>query len=260
MDEYIDTTSIASKTNICKYVWNENPTSEWKFSFPEYSGINVNMIPFKFFNSKNTLPEYLHGYLNMIRSCPIDFNSYDSNGDTVASNMDKICYLTVHESIVKKGETQRRPGIHIEQSKPGGRFVEEQLSRNGNEYKSLRWGLGTINSDGFPIDGIYMATNIANSCKIYDVLINNPENIIDKYGGLDYVLSNKIKKYGYCCEPNQLYWITDRTPHESAPVEENCKRQFFRLVAGKIDVWHSQHNTPNPMVESDATIIHESKF
>lgn len=29
---------------------------------------------------------------------------------------------------------------------------------------------------------------------------------------------------------NKLYWITDRTPHESLPMESQTYRQFFRLV------------------------------
>ena len=266
-DKHIDTVSVASKTGVATFLFNEEDPfhTEWKFKFPEFSNINVNMMPFKIFKAKETLPEYLHGYLKIIESCPI--YQFDCSLPDGKYTPDKICYLTIHESIVKKGETQRRPGVHIERpgsisALNGGRFLAKQ-PWGDNEYSSIYWGMGSWvprNCGGYPVDGIYMATNTANSCKIYDVLINKPEEITDKYGGLDYVLSSKIKNKGYFMDPDQLYWMTDRTPHESAPVDKDCKRQFFRLVVGKISVWYSQHNTANPLVEPDAPIINESKF
>lgn len=267
-DKHIDTVSVAYKTGVATFLLNDKAPllhTEWEFKFPEFSNINVNMMPFKIFKAKETLPEYLHGYLKIIKSCPI--YQFDCSLPDGKYTPDKICYLTIHESIVKKGETQRRPGTHIERpgsisSLNGGRFLAKQPFGD-NEYSSIYWGMGgwvPRNCGGYPVDGIYMATNTANSCKIYDVLIDKPEEITDKHGGLDYVLSSKIKNKGYFMEPDQLYWMTDRTPHESEPVDEDCKRQFFRLVVGKISVWYSQHNTANPMVEPDAPIINESKF
>lgn len=263
-DKHIDTVSVASKTGVATFLFNhEDPFhTQWKFKFPEFSNINVNMMPFKIFKAKETLPEYLHGYLKIIKSCPI----YQFDCSYIYTP-DKICYLTINESIVKKGETQRRLGVHIDRpgsisALNGGRFLAKQ-PWGDNEYSSIYWGMGSWvprNCGGYPVDGIYMATNTANSCKIYDVLIDKPEEITDKHGGLDYVLSSKIKNKGYFMEPDQLYWMTDRTPHESAPVDEDCKRQFFRLIVGKISVWYSQHNTANPLVEPDAPIINESKF
>ncbi len=44
-----------------------------------------------------------------------------------------IAYLTVHESFVKKGETQRRPGIHIEaplELVAGGHVAPHELDSN----------------------------------------------------------------------------------------------------------------------------------
>ena len=42
----------------------------------------------------------------------------------------------------------------------------------------------------------------------------------------------------------ELYWMTDRTPHESMPVLGPVARVVARQ--GRISVWYSQHNTPNP--------------
>jgi len=56
-------------------------------------------------------------------------------------------------------------------------------------------------------------------------------------------------------QAGQMYWITDRTPHESLPLSERAYRQFFRLVTSKVSFWYKDHSTPNPLgVEPDPTI------
>ena len=73
-----------------------------------------------------------------------------------------------------------------------------------------------------------------------------------------------ISEYGPTrLEANRLYWITDRTPHESLPLAQDTYRQFFRLVTEKVDVWYEQHSTPNPLgvvPPAGVKIITESKF
>ena len=46
-------------------------------------------------------------------------------------------------------------------------------------------------------------------------------------------------------EPNVLYWITDRTPHESLPVKELIVN-FFRVITENVSFWFADHSTPNP--------------
>lgn len=82
----------------------------------------------------------------------------------------------------------------------------------------------------------------------------------------------------YTLDANQLWWITDRTPHESLPLKEGAYRQFFRyrcelfldsmfvshhsLVIGPIGVWYSQHSTPNPLCSLPINVvtINSNKF
>ena len=45
----------------------------------------------------------------------------------------------------------------------------------------------------------------------------------------------------------QLYWITDRTPHESMIMETGGQRQFFRIVTSQVSLWYKDHSTPNPL-------------
>lgn len=75
--------------------------------FPEPTGLNINMMPFimssKFENSK--LPEYLKEYHRALMHHILSQNQ---------GERDKIGYLTINESMVEKGKTQRRPGLHVE--------------------------------------------------------------------------------------------------------------------------------------------------
>ena len=44
-----------------------------------------------------------------------------------------------------------------------------------------------------------------------------------------------------------MYWITDRTPHESLPMRNEQYRQFFRIVTSEVSFWYKYHSTPNPL-------------
>ena len=65
-------------------------------------------------------------------------------------------------------------------------------------------------------------------------------------------------------QPNYLYWITDRTPHESLPLKEEKYRQYFRLVTHEVSLWVEDHSAKNPLglvPDSSITkIIKGSKF
>ena len=124
--------------------------------------------------------------------------------------------------------------------------------------------------DEIPIDGIYMASNVDASCRVYPSLLVHPEEITDSHGGCDSIRDHLGE--GILFEKNKLYWITDRTPHETLPIRappprerglenKSVCRQFIRIVVGRISVWHSKHNTPNPQgVLPDAPISDHDKF
>ena len=96
--------------------------------FPKPTDININMMPFvmaRRFN-ETKLPKYLQSYWDkIIKHCIM----YDEVG--------KIGYLTVHESYVNKGMSQRRPGIHTES--PGVLMIKD-----GQGYLTpyVHWAFG----------------------------------------------------------------------------------------------------------------------
>jgi len=56
-------------------------------------------------------------------------------------------------------------------------------------------------------------------------------------------------------DPGQLYWMTDKTPHESLPLKEKTYRQFFRIVTSNVSFWYKDHSTANPLgVEPDPDV------
>lgn len=178
-----------------------------------------------------SVPEQLRGYLPMINAC--DFEE----GTTV--------YLTVHESTVEPGTSQRRGGVHTEAFKPSDSFLR-LVEDTGVE--AGRWGGGGWGG----AKGLYMASTDG-ACRVWNTETYN----VDGHGG---VLDDLSEVFSFQCEPNTLYWITDRTPHEALPSQAKY-RQFFRLVSEDVSAWFTEHNTPNPLgVEPTCPKISVNKF
>jgi hypothetical protein len=202
-------------------------------SFPEYDGRYVNMMPI-IFGDINTLPKYLRDYNDIINRCAF------KKGTTV--------YLTIHESMVEKGKTQRGAGIHTDATGNAQYWGGNNWGGNSSTYSIPKGSKDTI-----PYNvGIFIASSDGN-CNIYDTQITDSDNL----GGIKDNINAKIIK----CKPNNLYWMTDRTPHEAIPVKKETKRQFFRLVSENISVWYSKHNTANPFgIKPNCRIDDSNKF
>eukprot|EP01040_Poterioochromonas_malhamensis_P010766 gene10766-11734_t len=86
---------------------------------------------------------------------------------------------------------------------------------------------------------------------------NGPHGSLERMRGL---LGGPTKRLG----AGELVWLSDRTPHESLPMEDtSIRRQFFRLVVGEIGFWYADHNTANPTgfeVPMNIPIIRGNKF
>jgi hypothetical protein len=212
--------------------------------FPEPRGINVNMMPIMHpWHRPGTIPDYLKGYMDLIMACPV-------------TQRHRVMYLTVQEGWVDAGQTQRRPGLHIEQSLAN----RGRAFRPGEEgHETIAWGGGFSRDRNLFLGGIYMASNVADSCRVWPVLIRDPGLVVDKHGGIEHM--RHLLGGGHALAANELVWMTDHTPHESLPAKQRCYRQFFRLVVGGIGVWYSKHNTPNPRgVEPSCPVSDEDKF
>lgn len=235
-------------------------------TFPKPQDLHINMMPIKLMDSR-TWPESVKPYTSFICACTANNRSY------ISMEFDCTGYLTIQEGWVEPGETQRRPGLHIESPTVA---VESEVTGDDQALRSIAWGGGMyrVERDAedkpirdengnvimrAPVGGIFMANNVADSCAVWPCVIEEPEMVADAHGGIE-----RLRPYLPKChfvKPGELVWFTDRTPHESLPVTERVYRQFFRLVVGDIGVWHSKHNTPNPLgVQPNAPVCHDDKF
>ena len=229
----------------------------YKIRFPRPTGVNINMMPFimdieNFTNCQ--LPRYLEKYWEcIIKQCPLG-----------SDQIGKIGYLTIQESHVNKGETQRRPGIHTE--RPGiVKFRLKQESQNTKKSSSTSakaprvfengesklsfgtfgWGLGEhVVEEARLKGGIYMASNVSDSCKLYNCEIMD-DKLIGELGDIEHL--REFMPKGEVMEKDNLYWFTDRTPHEALPLKGRKHRQFFRLVTSQVSLWYIDHSTKNPL-------------
>lgn len=216
-----------------------------QITFPKPTGIKINMMPFYLYK-KETLPVEYHDYWNIIKGCICR----DATEGTDRNNIK--AYLTIEEGFVETGKTQRRPGLHIDSTR-------SFCNKSTNKTYFWHWGGGCVGSDNKFHGGIYLASNIDDSCAIYPCVLTNPHEISMDGGNIEN-LRGLVGDPIYT-KKNELYWITDCVPHEAIPMKANVHRQFFRLVVGEISVWYSQHSTPNPLgTLPTATIIDTNKF
>ena len=235
--------------------------------FPEPTGLNINMMPIRLFDDGASLPDACKPYLPIIQKVPVLSWGRDASGNIVDLR-DRVAYLTIHETEnVPAGKPQRRGGVHVERPGCGGRLCKRPhpiLSYDEyqqSEYYGLAWGLGYMTSDdGIPVDGLYMASSVDDSCAVWPSLIHNPHEVTDAHGGLEH-MRHHLPPEPYKLKAGELCWFTDRTPHESLPLPVEQPRQFFRLVIGPISTWYSRHNTENPLgVQHEAaTVSHAFK-
>jgi len=217
--------------------------------FPEFRGVNVNMLPF-IMGNPDSLPEEVRQYASLVDACGLP-----------EDELGRVGYLSVSESIVAPGSTQRRPGVHTE------------------GHPMLAWGGGAWGG-GWPSEpsppppkpkpskpktkklkqpkkkgaGLYMASTVAATCAVWDQLILEPGEM----GDCEH-LRRELGE-GRLLQANELVWLTDRTPHEALFLDHEVQRQWFRLVTSEVGLWYRDHSTENPLVAPAAPIVEGNKF
>ena len=240
-----------------------------KIAFPKPQNININMMPFVMEHNFEDchLPKYLRSYWKkLISPLLTNMTPHTPYGTLeVEGEIGKICFLTIQESHVSCNQTQRRPGLHTDN--PGTVIIEEEgtstqekisfkekgYDGKGSSIASFyehHWGIGVNFRRDKVQGGIYMASNIDNSCEVWNSQVlcdKNDENmeIIGKHGDIEHLRS--YLGPSTVMMPNTMYWITDRTPHESLPLKNAAYRQYFRLVTHQVSLWFEDHSTKNPL-------------
>ncbi|TPX72518.1 hypothetical protein CcCBS67573_g05810 [Chytriomyces confervae] len=181
--------------------------------------------------------------------------------------LDKVGYITVHESYVERGETQRRPGLHIESPgmAPPGAVMHGYHStyawgggRFGTRVPGDLDEHGVVNMKG----GIFVTSNMADTCRVWDCLIEDHGKVVGHLGDISH-LRKAIggNEAGTSLGAGEICWMTDRTPHESLPQTKAGFRQFFRLVTSELSAWYEEHSTPSELgVAPNCEIVKGNKF
>eukprot|EP00930_Biecheleria_cincta_P038025 TRINITY_DN26125_c0_g1_i1.p1 TRINITY_DN26125_c0_g1~~TRINITY_DN26125_c0_g1_i1.p1 ORF type:complete len:351 (+),score=49.11 TRINITY_DN26125_c0_g1_i1:34-1086(+) len=203
-----------------------------KITWPEPKDININMMPFRMGDISSVPEEYQH-YWPLLLACELP-----------NSELGRIGYLSIHESWVEQGTSQRRPGLHVESSnimlEEGGKFVPT-IASWGNAFGCREAG------------GIYMGSNVSQSCQIWNWKITDPEMLLGPLGCIEHL--RETLGDGIHMQAGEIWWLTDLTPHESLPLAERQYRQYFRLVTSSVGIWYEKHSTRNRLgIEPDPEI------
>lgn len=217
-----------------------------KFPKDDEKERNVNMMPFVI-GDVESLPDDLRPYHSLIEACPYD-----------DEEMGKVGYLTVHESRVSANEAQRRTGLHVET--PG--TIAHRDGDDGCRFSPAiehYWGRGRLMGVDRFVGGIYAASDVGGTSRLYDALVASVRGV-DGHGGCE-----SLREYlgpGTMLRANELVWMTDRTPHEALPQPEAGRRRFFRFVTSRVSHWFADHSTPNPKVPlpNDVIVVRGNKF
>ena len=242
--------------------------------FPISTDININMMPI-IIGNRCSIPKEYHQYIPLLMACPINRSEYG-----------KIGYLTIHESVVEEDQTsQRRKGAHTES--PGTIYYDPKTYQvvKKSEWNiqhdspmTVAWGCGNYHENFKKIctfeGGIYMASNVTNSTKVWNCEIKDVKKssekstrsdgvVVDEYGGLEKNQMHHFLDKGNVLKAGEMCWMTDTTPHESLALAKGTARSYFRLVTSDISVWFEEHSTKNPygvIPPSNVVILKGNKF
>ncbi len=194
-----------------------------QIKFPEFTGIKCNMMPF-IQGDSSSLPDMYKSYAHIVDK------NYLEKGE--------IGFLTIDESFVKGGASQR--GYNAARI---DRNVHIEVGRHKNQNS---WGSSWGGNKKTILDDstmVLIANSISNTCRVWDT----KEMSYTKNGDL----SDYINKYpvntGVLLKTGELARISIFTPHECVNQKLSGNRQFFRIV-GKGVKGREDYFTINPLL------------
>ncbi|KAI9312049.1 hypothetical protein DFJ73DRAFT_787836 [Zopfochytrium polystomum] len=177
----------------------------------------------------------------------------------------KVGYLTIDERWVEPGDTQRRPGLHIEAHcdvLAEDAEVRSSGDASPDDAPPARRIWGKRRRDILTIEGgHFLASNVSASCRVCDCVLRDPCSVVGPHGSVEHLRSllfdaptdagrraarrkddgDSGDEHGASSRKtlaaHELVWMTDRTPHEALPTRKRVFRQFFRLVTSNVTVW-----------------------
>jgi len=196
-------------------------------TFPTPAGIKCQMMPF-IQGDASSIPDAYRTYADIINS------NFLEKGE--------IGYLTIHESFVEAGRSQRgyngsgiKRNVHVEVGRRSG------ANRWGSGQSSWGKGNGTLLAD---TTKVLIANSIGGTCRVWS-------DVIEMSPTVNGDLSEYIDKYpedtGHLMDAGELAQISIFTPHECLAQAESGFRQFFRIVGAGV-TGREEYFTVNPLM------------
>ncbi len=173
-------------------------------ALPKYTGTRVMMMPFLMEEPRKSIPDTLEHWRDTIEH--ICQRSAVKKG---------VGYLTIDEALVRKGETHRRPGLHVD-------------------------GMGTYGGGGgYAANGMFLATS-------YIGCLGYPGSIPGEPGpDGDCEHLRKHLFQTMIMDKYRLYWCSPMAVHEAIPMDKDIYRQLIRVSMPSDAPYHREY-TPNP--------------
>lgn len=182
-------------------------------SLPVFTGTRVMMMPF-LLEDVMSIPGNLAHWRSFIASI-----TQKSGGPQIGT-----AYLTIDETMVEKGDTQRRPGLHVDGI--------------GSDGSSGGWGGG---GGGWGTNGMIVAASVA-GCHVY---LGDFDGWPAPNGDCTHLTAQCATKERVLLEDNQAYCLSPMTVHEVFPMQEKTRRQFMRISMPSNSPWYEGY-TKNP--------------
>ncbi|MEB3330794.1 MAG: hypothetical protein VKQ33_16335, partial [Candidatus Sericytochromatia bacterium] len=172
---------------------------------PAFSGTRIMMMPF-LLEDGSSIPADLFPWREFVGQLTKKAGAPEQG----------VAYLTIDEALIQAGETQRRPGLHVDGIGPDG--------REGG------WGGG----GGWGTNGMIVAASVA-CCNVF---AGDFQGYPGPNGDCAHLADECDSKQAVLLEANQAYWLGPMTVHEVFPMKETVKRQFVRISMPSNAPWY----------------------
>ena len=136
----------------------------------------------------SSIPSFCQQYLPLIQ------HALSVNNGVNLKRRQQIAYLTIDEHPVATGHSQRRSGLHIEAP---GRLPILKTSDKGDSVPYIasgryvtgaehHWGGGMMMRNERFEGGIFMVSNLANTCAVWNCMVrDNDGSIVGSHGEIE---------------------------------------------------------------------------
>jgi len=201
---------------------------EGKTSFPPFSGAKCYMMPI-IQGRAESLPPYLAVYAQTVEKLFIE------------GEQGKIGFLTIDESFVKRGRSQRGYGEGLRAIHTEACLSNQTISWG----RSLpRWGKNS-SVNLAPELRVIIANSIDDTCMVWNKEVRDTTpngDLSSRSSDFPYASGQVLKA---CEVVNMGIW----TPHECLPQEHSRNRQFIRVVGSGVS-GREEHFDLNPLVKA----------